>query len=335
MRMYKHEKVSIIRETGERMDAVAPIVISASRSTDIPAFHLDWFFSRLKKGYCAWVNPFNQKASYVSFQNTRVIVFWSKNPVALIDRLKELTIRNINCYIQLTLNDYSSEGFEPNIPALHERIDTFKRLVDILGVGSVIWRYDPVILTDGLQIDDHLERIAKIGKELKGYCEKLVFSFADIAGYRKVQFNLNQCGIKYVDFNQESMNKFAGELSILNKELGFELATCGEQIDLSKYGIAKNRCVDPLLMARLFKDDERLMSWLGYSDMFGAPTTFPKDPGQRSACGCVLSKDIGAYNTCGHGCVYCYANVTPEFGRQGYLQAQVNTKRESLTDQTN
>ena len=274
MKMYKHEKVSIIRETGEKVDAVAPIVVSASRSTDIPAFHLDWFFNRLKKGYCSWVNPFNQKASYVSFKNTRVIVLWSKNPVALIDRLEELFRRNIHCYIPFTLNDYTAEGFEPNVPALQERMDTFKRLVDILGVGSVIWRYDPVILTDSLQIEDHLERIARIGNELKGYCEKLVFSFADIVGYRKVQFNLSQSGIKFVDFNQESMNKFADKLSLLNKDIGFELATCGEQIDLSKYGIAKNRCVDPLLMARLFKDDERLMSWLGYSEMFGAPESF-------------------------------------------------------------
>lgn len=334
MRMYKHEKVSITRETGEKVEAVAPIVISASRSTDIPAFHLDWFFNRLKKGYCSWVNPFNQQASFVSFQNTRVIVFWSKNPVALIDRMNELSNRNINCYIQFTLNDYSAEGFEPNIPELIERIDTFKRLVDILGVGAVVWRYDPVILTDGLQIEDHLERVAKIGRELKGYCEKLVFSFADIAAYRKVQYNLKQARIKYVDFNEESMNNFAAKLSSLNKELGYELATCGEQIDLSKYGITKNRCVDPLLMSRLFREDERLMSWLGYSDMFGVPTSFPKDPGQRSVCGCVLSKDIGAYNTCGHGCAYCYANVTPEFGRQGCEQAQGDTKRESIIIQT-
>ena len=335
MRMYKHEKVNIVRETGERVEAVAPIVVSASRSTDIPAFHLDWFFNRLKRGYCAWVNPFNQKTSYVSFQNTRVIVFWSKNPVTLIDRLKELSSRNINCYIQFTLNDYSVEGFEPNIPALNHRVDTFKRLVDILGVGSVIWRYDPVILTDSLNIEDHIERIEKIGRELKGYCEKLVFSFIDIGSYRKVQYNLNLAGIKYIDFIQECMTKFADKLSLLNKNMGFELATCGEQIDLSAYGIYKNRCIDPLLMARLFKNDERLMSWLGYSDMFGAPESFPKDQGQRSVCGCVLSKDIGAYNTCGHGCVYCYANVTPEFGRQGCEQAQGDTKRESIIIQTN
>lgn len=330
MRMYKHEKVSILRETGERVDAVAPIVISASRSTDIPAFHLDWFFNRLKKGYCSWVNPFNQKASYVSFQNTRVVVFWSKNPVALLDRMKELTSRGLHCYIQFTLNDYSSEGFEPNVPALEVRIDTFKRLVDILGVGSVIWRYDPVILTESLHINEHIERIERIGKKLKGYCEKLVFSYADIAGYRKVQFNLNQSGIKYVDFTKESMNDFAEKLTRLNQSLGFELATCGEQIDLSKFGITKNRCIDPLLMARLFKDDERLMSWLDYSDMFGAPESFPKDPGQRAVCGCVLSKDIGAYNTCGHGCVYCYANVTPAYGKQGCEKARSQSSLESL-----
>lgn len=330
MRMYKHEKVSITRETRERVEAIAPVIISASRSTDIPAFHSDWFFNRLRRGYCAWVNPFNQRASYVSFETTRCIVFWSKNPAPIISRLQEISERNLNCYVQFTLNDYAKEGFEPNIPALGTRIDTFKRLVDILGVGAVIWRYDPVILTDTLKIEDHLERISTIGRALKGYCEKMVFSYADIAGYRKVQFNLGKNNIKYQDFDNESMTEFAKELSRLNGTLGFELATCGEQIDLSRYGISKNRCVDPLLMARLFKDDERLMSWLGYSEMFGAPETFPKDPGQRALCGCGLSKDIGAYNTCGHGCIYCYANTTPDYGKAGCNNAKGHTESESI-----
>ncbi|MDE5774196.1 MAG: DUF1848 domain-containing protein [Muribaculaceae bacterium] len=328
--MFKHEKISIVRETYERVEAVAPIIISASRSTDIPAFHSEWFFHRLRKGYCSWVNPFNQKESFISFAKTRCIVFWSKNPAPLIDKFSELKKKAINTYIQFTLNDYSEDGFEPNIPSLQFRIDTFKRLVDILGVGSVIWRYDPVLLTDTLNIEKHIERIARIGEELRGYVEKLVFSFADIAAYKKVQFNLSQNNVRYQDFTSESMEQFARELFDVKKSLGLTVATCGELLDLSKYEVEKNKCIDPLLMARLFPDDKVLMSWLGYSDMFGAPEVFPKDPGQRSACGCILSKDIGAYNTCGHGCVYCYANTTPESGLKNCRLANTNTQRESI-----
>lgn len=328
--MFKHEKINIIRESHERVEAVAPIIISASRSTDIPAFHSEWFFNRLKKGYCSWVNPFNQKESFISFAKTRCIVFWSKNPAPLLDKLCELKKKSINAYIQFTLNDYSEDGFEPNIPPLQYRIETFKRLVDTLGAGSVIWRYDPVILTDKLSIEHHLERIAKIGEELRGYAEKLVFSFADIAGYKKVQYNLSQNKVKYRDFTSESMEQFARGLYDVKKSLGLTVATCGELLDLSKYEVEKNKCIDPLLMARLFPDDKVLMSWLGYSDMFGAPEVFPKDPGQRSACGCILSKDIGAYNTCGHGCVYCYANTTPDYGLKNCRLANINTQRESI-----
>ena len=332
--MYQHEKVSLVRDCGERVTAVAPVIISASRSTDIPAFHLEWFFKRLERGYCAWVNPFNQRPSYVSFQNTRCIVFWSKNPEYLIGRLSELKSRGINCYIQFTLNDYMEEGFEPNVPPIARRIETFKRLVEILGKGAVIWRYDPVILTDKLDIDEHIRRILRIGNELKGYCEKLVFSYADISGYKKVQYNLAHNNIRYNDFSQEKMIAFAEKLCQANKVLGFEVATCGEHIILEEYGIKKNHCIDPLLMARLFKEDEKLLSWLGYSEMFGAPETFPKDSGQRAACGCILSKDIGSYNTCGHGCVYCYANITPELSQAGCEQAQSSCDGESITCQS-
>lgn len=328
--MYRHEKVKIHRQTGECVEAIAPIIVSASRSTDIPAFHSDWFFNRLKSGYCGWRNPFNQQESFVSFAKTRCVVFWSKNPAPLLDKLHLLKERDIHSYVQFTLNHYKAEGFEPAVPGLAQRIDTFKRLVDALGVGAVIWRYDPIILTDKLQIDDHLGRILAISDMLKGYCEKLVFSFADIAGYRKVQYNMNQYKVAYEDFTPEKMAQFAKGLKEINSTMGLELATCGEQIDLSSYGIEKNRCIDPDLIAHLFHDDKKLMYWLGYDDMFGAPTTFPKDSGQRAACGCILSKDIGAYTTCGHGCLYCYANTTPALGKFGCERAISEPLRESL-----
>ena len=169
------------KENGERIWMQVPEIVSASRSTDIPAFYADWFFHRLKVGYSAWTNPFNGTKSYVSYKNTRFIVFWSKNPKPLLGHLDELKDRNIGCYIQYTLNDYEKEGLEKGVPPLEERVDTFKRLVDKLGKGRVIWRFDPMILTNQIGLDDLLKKVESIGDQLQGYTEKLVFSYADIA----------------------------------------------------------------------------------------------------------------------------------------------------------
>lgn len=168
------------RENGEDVEMQLPEIVSASRSTDIPAFYADWFFYRLKKGYSAWTNPFNGVRGYVSYENTRFIIFWSKNPRPLLEHLHELKEHNIGCYIQYTLNDYENERLELGVPPLDERIETFKLLAKQLGVGHVIWRFDPLILTDKINIDLLLKKIEYIGNKLFGYTEKLIFSFADI-----------------------------------------------------------------------------------------------------------------------------------------------------------
>lgn len=298
--MTTHGHIDMQNESGERVKAFAPVIISASRATDIPAFFAPWFFDRLDKGYCVWRNPYNGKDSYVSFANTRFIVFWSKNPRPLLPYLPQLKERGIGFYIQYTLNDYGQEGFEPNVPELTERIDTFKRIVDIYGMGSVVWRFDPLILTDKVGITELLGKIQGLAMALNGYTEKLVFSFADIAGYKKVGANLQRAGVNYKEWAEKDMLDFAAGLHRLN--LPMQLATCAEQIDLSAYGIEHNSCIDPELIARLSSEDAALQMWL-----FGVA----KDKGQRKACGCILSKDIGQYNTCTHGCLYCYATNTP------------------------
>ena len=167
-------KENLPRENGEVVAMQVPMIVSASRSTDIPAFYADWFFHRLKVGYSAWTNPFNGVKGYVSYKNTRFIVFWSKNPRPLLSHLDYLKERNIGCYIQYTLNDYEKEGMERGVRPLAERIDTFKQLVDKLGVGRVIWRFDPMILTDDISVDNLLEKVGNIGNQLQGYTEKLV-----------------------------------------------------------------------------------------------------------------------------------------------------------------
>ena len=289
-----------------------PVIVSASRETDLPRFYSDWFLLRLKKGWCGWKNPFNGKLYRVSFSKTRMIVFWSKNPRPMLDKLDEIELLGFrNYYFQFTLNDYDAERIEPNVPPVVDRIETFIALSKRVGKERVIWRFDPLMLTERISIDELLGRIHNIGRQLKGYTEKLVFSFIDIAGYRKVQRNLAELGVR--EFSAEEQIRFAQRLAELNKELGLELATCGELVDLSAYGIKHNKCVDDDLMMRLFHDDAELMDFIGAEyDMFNdwQIKKSKKDKGQRKACGCIISKDIGAYNTCPHLCRYCYANFS-------------------------
>ena len=291
-----------------------PVIVSASRSTDIPAFYADWFLERLKAGYSVWMNPFNQKRYRVSFADTRMIVFWSKNPKPMLERLDEMEALGFRqYYFQFTLNDYVAEGLEPNVPTVAERIDTFKRLADLIGKERVIWRFDPLLLSDSLTVDVLLDKIVTIGQELQGVTGKLVFSFADIQTYRKVSKNLS--GTTCREFSLDEKIEFAKGLREINLSLGLEMATCAEDIELSEYGIKHNKCVDDDLMMRLFHDDAALMKFIGAEyDMFNGwqIKKSKKDKGQRKTCGCIVSKDIGAYNTCPHLCRYCYANFSDE-----------------------
>lgn len=335
-------KIKIQLESGEYADAQAPVIVSASRSTDIPGFYADWFLHRLKVGYSAWTNPFNGVRSYVAYKNTRLIVFWSKNPKPLLAEkgcLDYLAEKGINTYIQYTLNDYVAEKLERGVPGLQERIDTFKRLVDRLGFGKVIWRFDPMILTDVIGVDELLAKAQNIGDQLKGYTEKMVFSYADIRTYRKVQANLTKNCINFREFEESDMHAIARGLSELNNSWGYTLATCGEKIGLEPYGIAHNRCIDDDLMIKYFSDDQMLMNFLGVEiikgDLFNPQGKIikrkdNKDKGQRAFCGCIVSKDIGEYNTCPHLCEYCYANTSKDAAVRNCQQHKLNPFAETI-----
>lgn len=348
------DKQQLPRKNGEIVDMQTPIIVSASRSTDIPAFYSDWFFHRLDvEGYSAWINPFNGARSYVSYKDTRFIVFWSKNPEPLIKHLPILERHSIGCYIQYSLNDYEAEGLEKNIPPLSKRIDTFKQLVDKLGVGHVIWRFDPLILTDQIDIDSLLSKIENIGNQLVGYTEKLVFSFVDISTYGKVRTNLKRANIYYTEWTEEQMRKFTKELVRLNVKWHYELATCGEKIELEN--VNHNHCIDDDLIIRLAHEDKVLMDYLNVmilpipqANLFGECEALPKeaiilpngryaihgnnrDKGQRLFCGCIKSKDIGEYNTCIHGCEYCYANTSKNTALNNFSSHKANPLSETIT----
>ena len=171
----KWPEVSIETKDGLRK-AVAPQVISASRSTDIPAFHTRWLKNRLDAGYCKWINPFNRRPIYVSFQQARAFVFWTNNAAPMLDLLPELDRRGLSYYFQFTVNDYEEERLEPHVPPLSERLTTFKDLSQRLGKERVIWRFDPLILTSESTVDTLLKKVEKIGENLHPYTEQLVFS---------------------------------------------------------------------------------------------------------------------------------------------------------------
>ena len=349
------KKETLTTQNGLTVDAMTPVIVSASRSTDIPAYYAKWFMERIRKGYSVWINPFNQKPSYVSFSKTRVIVFWTKNPQPLIPYLKELDDRGFNYYFQFTLNDYGKE-IEGRVPDLGRRIETFAKLQEHVGSKRIIWRYDPIMLNDtNLTVETHLEKIAKLGNLLSGMTNKMVFSFIDIKDYRKVQNNLvrlnlyTPSNVLSAEPNQEQRQAIAKGISDLkaswrrNLNWDVSIATCAEDIDLQSYGIEHNRCIDPDLIDELFsqKDPELRAYLAGFRNNLGmgikkscqsgqqldlfslsASESSPqndsfnyekfKDKGQRTACGCIISKDIGMYNTCLHQCAYCYANTSYE-----------------------
>lgn len=314
------EKVNIKTDSGETVEAVAPVIISASRATDIPAFYGRWLMNRLKRGYIVWKNPFNQMKQYVAFDKVRLFVFWTKNPKPMLKYLKVLDEKNINYYFQYTLNDYDDEEFEPNVLPLKSRIASFKKLSGQIGKDKVVWRFDPLLLTKNITVEKLLDKIKKTGDEIYKFTDKLVFSFADIGMYKKVINNLNREKIDFIEFDKEKMEEMAKGLCEINKQWGLKIATCCEEIDLNKFGIEHNKCIDDELIINSFSEDNILMEFLGFEKDYQENIFEPaekkrpnlKDKGQRKICGCIVSKDIGEYNTCNHLCVYCYANSSAE-----------------------
>ncbi|MGA2225853.1 MAG: DUF1848 domain-containing protein [Syntrophobacteraceae bacterium] len=314
---------------GAEIDAIAPTIISASRSTDIPAFHSEWFINRLRAGYVKWVNPFNRKEQYISFGATKFIVFWTKNAAPLMRYLPEIDRLGIAYYFNYTINDYEKEGLEPNLPPLTERINTFRKLSDIIGKERVIWRFDPLILTNDISPESLALKIDGIGNKVFTHTDRLVFSYVDIDCYQHVRRNLLNRGISYIPIDDASMISIALKIQELNRKWRLTLATCSEEITLNSLGIEHNKCIDgnlirkiggicsdvlkcnnlqlPMFTKHLSKDDD------------------VKDLGQRKLCQCVESKDIGQYNSCGHLCVYCYANYSPSIVKNNLRRANVDS----------
>jgi len=319
-----------------RVEAIAPLIVSASRSTDIPAFYGDWFMARLAAGYVRWKSPFGGRPLFVSFEKTRLFVFWSKNPAPFFSHLDTLDRMGYGYYFQFTLNDYETEQLEPGVPPLDERIETFIRLSRRIGKGRVVWRFDPLILADTISVNDLLEKTRSVGDRIAPFTERLVFSFVDIEKYAKVRRNLQAAGITGArEFTSGEVDEFCAGLAALNRRWGLSITTCAEGRDLSRFGIGRGQCISYDLISREFGDDRMLMDFLRPDDqqtLGGIPSAADpsrrlKDPGQRSTCRCIVSRDIGQYSTCMHLCSYCYANTSPERARCNYSRYSADKDR--------
>lgn len=299
---------------GEPQNAIAPIIISASRATDIPACYATQFAKQFKQGYTEWTNPFSGKKMFVSFEKARLFVFWTKNPSPIIRHLPLLNNANVGYYFTHTLNDYEAEQYELNLPSLDKRIEQFKALSEKIGKEKIQWRFDPLLLSNKISFGRMVEKAETLGNELCQYTNKLIFSFIQIGNYRKVQRNIGKVDNSIREFTEKEKLEFAKELNRMHanwkqKNTHFEIASCAQPENFTEYGISHNKCIDDDLIAKLFPHDLELMKFIGREN-----TLFPnkqekalKDKNQRDLCQCIPSKDIGSYNTCLHKCVYCYA----------------------------
>ena len=269
------------------------MILSASRRTDIPNYYSDWFYNRIKEGFLYVRNPMNiHQISRIDLSPKVIdcIVFWTKNPEPMMDRLEELSAYKY--YFQFTLTGYGKD-VECNIPHKKDRmIPIFKRLSDKIGSRKIIWRYDPIIFSKTYSLEYHLKAFEQISAALKGYTNQCVISFVDI--YAKNKNNMKMIGA--YDIDRIELREFAGKISEIAGDNGMSVFSCAENADLEQYGIEHNCCIDKRLIENI----------IGYE------INAHKDKNQRSECGCMESIDIGAYNTCKNGCRYCYANYSAE-----------------------
>jgi len=267
------------------------MILSVSRRTDIPTYYSEWFFNRIKEGFVYVRNPMNpHQISKIDISPKVVdcIVFWTKNPEPMLERLDELAAYQY--YFQFTLTGYGKD-VECNIPHKKERmIPIFRELSEKIGSKKVIWRYDPIIFTKKYTPEYHLKAFEQIAGALKGYTEKCVISFVDIYAKNKKDMEI----LDFYEPDKDALFAFAKKIAKIAKDNGIKVGSCAENIDLDGIGVEHNCCIDKDLM----------------EDIIGSRLKVEKDKNQRSECGCMESIDIGTYNTCKNGCKYCYANYS-------------------------
>jgi len=270
------------------------MIISASRRTDIPAFFAREFMAGIRAGFMDVPNPRNPRAvSRISLrpEDVEAIVFWTRDPAPLLPHLGELDARGYLYYFQYTLLD-GPEFFDPQGPRGTEAIKTFRRLAERIGPDRVVWRYDPIVLSDKTGPDYHRAKFEELASALAGATGRVVISLVDF--YRSVRprfRELEKAGISVRPPAPGDLEELIPALAETAAGRSLEIRSCAEEIDLARWGVRPGKCVDDELLSRILGRRLRLR----------------KDPRQRKSCGCVESRDIGVYGTCRRGCLYCYA----------------------------
>lgn len=293
------------------------MIISASRRTDIPAFYARWFIHRIRAGYCEVSNPFNrQQVSRISLlpEDVDVIVFWTRNPRPLFPYLGELDARGYRYYFQYTLLGYPAE-IDAHNPPLQASLKTFRQLARRVGPQRIIWRYDPIVLSEITPPGYHRAAYARLAQLLAGYTGRSVISLMD--DYLKIRGRVQEMahsGARLLPVTKDNtgdesdlpgwLGELLRHLSGIARSHQMEIVCCAEEMDLAPFGIHPGKCVDDDYIRRVF----------------GLEVSHTKDPGQRTACGCVVSKDIGMYDSCLFGCRYCYATTSFSRARANYLR---------------
>lgn len=264
------------------------MILSASRRTDIPAYYSEWLVNRLHAGFVLARNPMNRtQVSRIELSPDAVdcIVFWTKDPQNLLDKLDVIDKMGYKYYFQFSLTPYD-KTVEKGLCDKDEIVDTFCWLSERIGKEKVIWRYDPIILNDIFDLSYHKEQFSKLCSKLGKHTNQCIISFVD--SYPKLRTNILR------EISIDEMIELGKMISSVAKEYGLVVKACCEEAFLFKYGIEQANCIDRALIESI----------CGYSP------DLKKDKNQRKACGCFESIDIGAYNTCKNGCVYCYANYS-------------------------
>ena len=261
------------------------MIISASRRTDIPAFHMDWMMNRLRAGYCLVRNPMVANVVYridLDPKNVDAIIFVTKNPAPIIPHLKEIASMGHLALFQVTITPYGRD-IEPEVPFKADVADAFKAVSERIGADRMIWRYDPIILNDRIGVEYHRRKFELLCKELEGYTRRCTFSFLEMYGKLHDRPELRSITFAEMDAMAEMMVPIA-------ERYGMKLSYCCAKHDLSRFGIEPRGCIDRQMMRSLNIPFEEMDSPL------------------RDGCRGVKNIDIGSYDTCLHNCIYCYAN---------------------------
>lgn len=267
-----------------------PQVISASRRTDIPAFYTDWFINRLKAGSVYVQQPYTRKPFPVSLQphDVSAIVFWSKNYAPLLSKLESIEQTTKNLFFHFTIT--ANQELELHTPDCKDAIRDYIFLAKRYSPSQLVWRYDPICITDKLSFETYEERFVQCAELLEGHAQSCFISFAH--PYKRTGANLKRYAQQTMaDLSEEQKQGHALRLAVRAERYGIRLFACCNDYLVSE-NVLKARCIDGHFLSEIFKTpiDTRAAS-------------------SRKECGCTKSMDIGAYDTCAHGCLYCYANV--------------------------